>query len=73
MTTKLGRWCLQASEVYGKACKPEVKQLQNIYDHGFTTMNPNYFKKDEKKVVKKKDEEEGMRRDPVSMLFTFFN
>ena len=72
MATKLGRWCLQASEVYAKTCKPEVKQLQNIYDHGFTTMDPKYFKKDEEKVVKK-DDEEGMRRDPISMLFTFFN
>jgi len=70
MTTKLGRWCLQASEVYGKACKPDVKQLQNIYDHGFTTMDPKYFQR-EKTVLKKKNEE--VRRDPVSMLLSFFN
>ena len=70
MTAKLGRWSLQASELYGKTCQPHVKQLQNIYDHGFTTMDPKYFQH-EKTVLKKKKEE--VRRDPVSMLLSFFN
>ena len=58
MTTKLGRWCLRTSEVYGKTCNPEIKQLQNIYDHGFTTMNPQYFPKNNTNfiLVEKKEE-----------------
>lgn len=50
MSTKLGRWCLRTSEIYGNKCKPEVKQLQNIYDHGFTTMDPKYFSRKTEKI-----------------------
>ena len=69
--TKLGRWCLQASEHYKTKCKPEVKQLFNMYDHGFETMSPKYFKPLPPSEPKKPKKEE-MTRDPITMLFCFF-
>ena len=68
--TRLGRWCLQASEHYGARCKPEIKQLQNAYDHGFETMKPEYFKSHTRPSVAPR---EPTTRDPVSMLLAFFH
>lgn len=51
----LGRWCHPSSDVYRVSCDQARKVMWNLYDHGFTTMEP------------KKDEKE-MTRDPITVL-----
>lgn len=43
MNKMVGRWCLRTSEAHKNTCKPELKQLQAIYDNGFETMSLKYF------------------------------
>ena len=52
MNKMVGRWCLRTSETHKNTCKPDLKQLQAIYDNGFETMSLKYFTKPatEKKV-----------------------
>lgn len=56
MSRLVGRWCLRTSETHKNTCKPELKQLQAIYDNGFETMPLKYFPKNKDPKVEEKIE-----------------